>query len=314
MPATKHSPGWRTYAKVVGAFALALGALTLAPGILSGEETSDVLWISGIATALGLLCLLGGFGKLRKRRLIRNTPTSKIRSLAVGDVEVNGRARPLAEPALSPISHQRACLYEFEVEEKHEDDDGSDWKTVLEIREHVPFAIDDGTGSVPVQAEQADLHVEREERVHVDAQDPPPEPVRAWATETGRLDGDEVDEEGGFVDAVGDSLSSVTGGEADQHLGGTSLHDRRYTESVLAVDEESYVFGGAQPREGVSSSENAENLVIGPHEGTGEFIVSDRTESDLLDGLLVASAVFLALALFLVPTGILGFLTVAGVV
>lgn len=311
MPATSQAPDWKRYAKAIGALALALAALPLVPPFMDGGDPGDTLKLSLGATVIGVLCLAGAYLELKKRQLIRDTPTSPVRSLAVGDVEVKGRARPVEDPPLSPLSHKEACVFVFEVEEEHEGDKGSDWHTVLQLRKGIPFEVDDGTGRVLVDAEDADLDMERERRVHVDAGELPPEAVRTWAEESDRFDVSDADGNEGLIEAVDDTLSAD---DASQHLAETSLHDRRYTETVLAVDEETYVLGGAEPREGVSSAENAEHLVIRRHEGTGQFILSDRSEAELVGQTFTSVAVLLALAVFLIPAGLIGFLTLAGLV
>lgn len=295
------------YLKIGAAFVLALAFALLAPRLMGGGDGGDLLKFSLASLAGGTLCFFLGFDEFRERLLIRNTPTSSVRSLAVGDVEVEGRARPLEEPLVSPLTHKEACLVEFEIEEEHEDDDGSDWHTVFELREAIDFEVDDGTGQVRVAAGDASLEVEREKRVHVDEGELPPEPVRRWAKDNGYED---VGGDRSLTERLKDGL--VQDGDPDEHLTGTSLFDRRYTEKVLAVDEETYVFGAAKPREGVESADNAENLVLSRHEGTGKFILSDKSESELAKDKLVSSGVLLAIAVALIPTGLIGLLRLAG--
>lgn len=307
--------GWGYRVKVAAVFAVALVVLVLASiWALRVDPAELELWPLA-ALAAGVFGFYKGFERLRRRQLIVNTPTSKVRSLAVGDVEVKGQARPVDEPITSPLTHTSACIYELEVQEEHEDDDGSDWVTVVEMREEVPFVVDDGTGKVRVQVSEADLDVERERRVHVDNGDPPPSQLAEWAVEEDHLTPEEVDrarEEGGYLDEVGDFF---TGGDSkfEEQFAEPSTHDRRYTEWVLGVDEETYVFGGAYPREDEGSATNPENLVIERHEGTGRFIVSDKSETELASESRNQTVFFLLLALLGIPWGIVGTLRIAGV-
>lgn len=56
---------------------------------------------------------------------------------------------------------------------------------------------------------------------------------------------------------------------------------RRFSHAVLPDDEEVYVFGAAEPREGATGS-NVERLHIVEDAGTGRFIISDRDEGGLV--------------------------------
>lgn len=305
---------WKDNAKEIAIFAGALVVLVVATVWAMAEPPGELgIWPT-LAVVAGPLAVWGGFKELRKRQLIRNTPTSKIRSLAVGDVEVKGMARPVDDPLLSPLTHTDACIYELEVEEEHETEDGSFWRTVLEMRHETPFVIDDGTGRVRVDASQADLSVEREQRVHVDGGDLPPPELGDWAVEEGHLSREELEkakEESGFLEEVGDLF---TGDDPDvqEQFAEKSMCKRRYTEWVLGADEETYIFGGAHPREGEGSATNVDNLVIREHEGTGQFIVSDKSETELVEDARTTIAFLFAVGLVGIPWGILGLLRQGG--
>jgi len=52
-------------------------------------------WLAvGALTLGGAAFIYGGFYKLRRFRLIADTPTSKIRSMAIGLVEIKGQVIP----------------------------------------------------------------------------------------------------------------------------------------------------------------------------------------------------------------------------
>jgi len=59
---------------------------------------------------LGLFISYIGFVKLRQKRQIENTPTSKIRSLAVGMVEIYGKATSITGPSMAPSAENSACI------------------------------------------------------------------------------------------------------------------------------------------------------------------------------------------------------------
>ncbi len=89
----------------------------------------------------------GGLYYLQLKRRIENTPTSKVRSVAMGLVEVHGRAQRLY--ALVAPMTQSACVW-YRLR-KYRRDSKNNWKLVKEINsDHVPFQLDDGTGRVTV--------------------------------------------------------------------------------------------------------------------------------------------------------------------
>lgn len=60
-----------------------------------------------------------------------------------------------------------------------------------------------------------------------------------------------------------------------------NVRRRRYSQAILPINEEVYVFGGATQRPGATGG-NADRLVIETDESTGRFIVSDKDEHGLV--------------------------------
>lgn len=315
---TDEGIGWLTYLKVTAIMLVGAAAMVGVPIAIARAEPGGFGWATVFMLGIGGVALYAAFDELRQRQLMLNTPTSKVRSLAVGDVEVKGQARPADEPLTSPLTHTEACVYSLKIEEEHKSDEGSDWDTVLEFQRQVPFHVDDGTGEVLVEPEEADLDVAVEETVHVDDHDEPPAPIREFAqTEDGQeiLETEIPREEGqdsGVSGKVTDVVESTIQSRAKKHLTESRPHDRRYKERVLGVGESAYVFGGAYPREEAASATNAENLVIREHRGTGEFIVSDKSEAQQAEEGLVNTAFLLAIGIGLVPGGVFALLRFLG--
>jgi hypothetical protein len=103
---------------------------------------------AGAVPALAAVALSwGGLRLLRLKRCIENTPTSKVRSLAMGLVEVHGRARR-CYALVAPMT-QSACVW-YRLRKYRKDNKGN-WKLTREITSsHVPFLLDDGTGRLTV--------------------------------------------------------------------------------------------------------------------------------------------------------------------
>lgn len=246
-----------TAATVVTAIVLAL-AVTWVGDIPGGEDAIETWLYISLAFVVGVGLFTSGFGEYRRRSLVANTPTSKVRSLAMGTVELQGSAKARERDLLeSPITRTDCVLYRYEVEEYRRSGDDSRWVTVDSERQVRPFHLDDGTGDVLVDPEGADLRLPRDERIEAEDFDDLPEPAQEFVREN-----DEVDVQDGWFD-----------------------NDRRYTEWRIEPDQTVYVFGEALPREGEASTVNSENAVINEDRSTPMFVVSDQRESELLSSM-----------------------------
>ncbi|MGB9204624.1 MAG: hypothetical protein WCB94_11735 [Terriglobales bacterium] len=118
--------------------------------------------LSCVAIAGGLYFFFTGFRLLARKRLLLSTPASKIRSAALGLVEVNGVVTgPNTIPA--PITGQPCFLYHTTVWQQRRDKKG-DWEKVADETLHLPFFIDDSTGQLLIEPLGADLDLHRDFR------------------------------------------------------------------------------------------------------------------------------------------------------
>lgn len=110
---------------------------------------------TGAIPALAALALgWSGLHFLLLKRLVANTPTSKVRSVAMGLVEVHGRARRLY--ALVAPMTQSACVW-YRLR-KYRKNSKNNWKLSKEVNSsHVPFLLDDGTGKVTIDPSGASV-------------------------------------------------------------------------------------------------------------------------------------------------------------
>jgi hypothetical protein len=123
---------------------------------------NDLTILSLVAIAGGLYFFVSGFRLLARKRLLLTTPTSKIRSAALGLVEVNGMAAgPYTMPA--PITGKPCFLYHTTAWQQR-DGKKDEWDKVADETLHLPFFIDDSTGQLLVEPLGADLDVHRDFR------------------------------------------------------------------------------------------------------------------------------------------------------
>lgn len=123
--------------------------------------------LSLIAIVGGLYFFFYGFHLLARKRVLLNTLTSKIRSAALGLVEVNGQATgPHTMPA--PITGKPCFLYHT-VAWQQRDGKKQEWEKVADETLHLPFFIDDSSGKVLIEPLGADLDLHRDFREEYDA-------------------------------------------------------------------------------------------------------------------------------------------------
>lgn len=121
-----------------GSLAGSFARYGLNAGILPGLAAAGLFW--------------SGFHCICLKRKIENTPTSKVRSMAMGLVEVHGKA--WRQYALVAPMTQSACVY-YRLR-TYRRDNNKKWKLIKDVdSSHVAFQVDDGTGRVVVDPQGA---------------------------------------------------------------------------------------------------------------------------------------------------------------
>lgn len=211
-----------------------------------------------VILVVGSLWLLyDGYTRWQRLRLVEDTATEPIRSVAVGQTEVHGTCEPVEEPIRRPFSAGNCVLAYWTVEEYDDD-----WTTVAADMEYAPFVVDDGTGSIRVDP-PSDATTRISERNRTEIQ----------ITNTGvggrRSEPPRVAE---FLESRDDVDLPESGLVLRPH--------RRYTEAVVRPGDDLYVFGNATVREDAEGS-NSERLVLSD-DGIDEFIVSDQPPGEFV--------------------------------
>ena len=113
-----------------------------------------------IGIVAGIVLFYRGFRMLQFKRLVLNTPFSKIRSASMGLVEVSGTA---TGPQTIPAGITGAACYYYcaTAWELRQSGNSRQWKKVAEETLYVPFFVDDSTGRLMVEPQGADLDVHR---------------------------------------------------------------------------------------------------------------------------------------------------------
>jgi hypothetical protein len=150
----------RTAGLVFAGVGVAQGLFFLS-GIRSGSPHA---LHDGVMLAGGLALLAAGFALLHEKRAIENTPRSRVRSVAMGFVELTGSARART-PVIAPLSGMSCVFYKFLLErEETGGRGGTSWKTVDQGQSADWFDLDDGTGTIAVDPDGVQAELGRDYR------------------------------------------------------------------------------------------------------------------------------------------------------
>jgi hypothetical protein len=112
------------------------------------------LWLTA-GFAVGLYWFFKGFRVFRQYRLLMDTPEVPIRSVAMGLVEIHGKATG-APPVPSPVTQTPCYFYKVDIEHWVKNKDGGSWVHVATDADGKRFYLADATGRVLVDAHQAE--------------------------------------------------------------------------------------------------------------------------------------------------------------
>jgi len=106
---------------------------------------------------IGVYIFFKGFNINRKKSLIENIPTSKVRSAAMGICEIIGLAKEKF-PLKSPLTFTECVYYRFLIEEERSGSKGRTyWATVSSGSSILPFYVEDETGKMLVDPAGAEV-------------------------------------------------------------------------------------------------------------------------------------------------------------
>jgi hypothetical protein len=134
---------------------------------LLSSDDSDPLIFALLGIGLGVYLFVRGFRTLQRKRLILDTPTAKVRSAAIGLVELQGLAvGPFTFTA--PITRVPCYYHRTELWKWVRRGKSSEWEKIADDCNHVPFYLKDSTGMVLVDPNGAEmeLHCDYKQEFH----------------------------------------------------------------------------------------------------------------------------------------------------
>jgi len=125
----------------------------------SGFSTGSLWPLAGVCA--GTYVFYRGFRLFQRKRLIMDTPSSKIRSASIGLVEVSGLAvGPYTISA--PIGTVACYYYRTMAWQYRQEGKDKKWVKVVDESLHVPFYLDDNTGQVLINPQGAEMDIHRD--------------------------------------------------------------------------------------------------------------------------------------------------------
>lgn len=222
---------------------------------MSIDDSSDIL-APIVGLVIGIVLFFFGLKSLSQKRLIENIPTSKIRSIAMGLVEVFGRAVPFDKNILfSPFSNTECIYYKYWIEKWVKSGKNHHWRTIKKGKSKSPFLLDDDTGTVLIDPAGANIDI-NSVSYRSDVGNDPPNIVKNF------LISQNLNYEGLF---------------------GIN-HKMRYREAVIVPNRQLYVIGTATDNpfqlEG-SAQQSSDDIMI--HKGKGKiYYISQKSEKNVI--------------------------------
>ncbi|WP_196140966.1 GIDE domain-containing protein [Aliikangiella sp. G2MR2-5] len=106
-----------------------------------------------------------GFSFLIKKRIIEDTPTSKIRSAAQGYVELQGLTKAFEDNRVfAPLTGKPCLWYKYQIERYQRSGNSNGWSKVEGNSSQAFFSLDDGSGCCVINPDKADITAALKER------------------------------------------------------------------------------------------------------------------------------------------------------
>tara|TARA_R110000782_G_scaffold49668_12_gene108066 strand:+ start:153 stop:1112 length:960 start_codon:yes stop_codon:yes gene_type:complete len=132
----------------------------------SGPAEDFWFWTLGLLIT-ALVSFSVCFISLHRKRIIEDTPTSKIRSAAQGYVELNGYGQLMeGQPIVAPLTGTICTWYKYRVDEHRRSGKNSKWVTIRSGTSEELFLIKDDTGQCIIDPEDAHVTVTNKDVWH----------------------------------------------------------------------------------------------------------------------------------------------------
>ena len=225
--------------------------------VLSGDK-DDGLAFGFTLLVMGLLIFFKNLKNLKMKRLFENLPTSKMRSLAMGLVELKGKIQVEDKMLEDPFDGKECVYWRIHIQESVKRGKRRKWVTRHKAKSQVPFLVSDQTGSVLVHLDNANMNdVKRDNRYDLATffSDEIPTKVQDYCRKHNV------------------KLKGWFGGKKRM----------RFIVTYLEPDDDIYILGNARPLL-KNEQKNSKNVTAAiDMSSKGLFIISDKSEKELID-------------------------------
>jgi len=190
------------------------------------------------------------------KRLIENTPTSKIRSIAMGLVEIFGEVIPFNKEIIkSPFTNTNCVFYSYTIEEYRSSGKNRKWILIKKDTSNNKFYLKDETGQVLIDPNKA----------HIDLN-------KTYQTESEKDTSENIKQ---FLKEKNISLENFLG--VNKRL--------KFTEYILKQKDKLYILGTAADNplvEEESSVENSNDIMIQRGDFNSVYYISSKHETEVI--------------------------------
>lgn len=130
------------------------------------QDEGKLYFYCTLGFGAGIWIFFKGFRELRKYRVLADTPEIPIRSMPMGLVEIHGQAVKAVDFLSSPVTHTSCCLFKVDIErwKRNEKGSGGSWVHHRTDIQGLPFYLQDASGKVLVEPQEAELDLPRNAR------------------------------------------------------------------------------------------------------------------------------------------------------
>ena len=125
--------------------------------ILCGQGDDNRFGVGVFLFFVGLAIFYNSLKNLKKKRLFENIPTSKMRSVAMGLVELKGKIAVADSTIKDPFDDKDCVYWSVTIEEYVKRGKSHKWVTRHQSSDSAPFLFSDDTGSVLIHSRKADM-------------------------------------------------------------------------------------------------------------------------------------------------------------
>ena len=217
-----------------------------------------------ISFAVGIYCITSGLRDYLFLQKVKNTPTSKAGSAAVGFVELSGEAED-AKSEKSPVSGV-PCTYWRILGEYYQSGRHGGWRQIYSAQSNTEFYLQDDSGKIPVEPAGADVEIS------------PDQIFEGYIAERGTL----LKEPATMDERAMRYIHSLEKKEQDRFMA-YKYENIRITESYVVKNEPLYVLGSAVPVENTRGPVASETLEVMEGKTDNTLYFSDTTEQKVIE-------------------------------